>query len=175
VTITKVWECSFTIDSAAKTQRSTNTSHGPGAFTAKKKDKEQRGTGDVAVMYLSRWTSTKAAQDVAVAYVNGLKRRYQKVQANEISGGDVVQSEYETEEGKIFIHVLDDMLLITESFDAETAEQLRQAVVEQQTAPAAVAQTDLAFRAMPGIFADVQRNMMLRSVLQSARGIGLLP
>ncbi|MEO5935848.1 MAG: hypothetical protein ABIP81_01405 [Terriglobales bacterium] len=83
-------------------------------------------TGDLAVLYLSRWSSPAMAQRFADVYARSFKIKY--TNATQDSG------KWKSEEGPLTVEVMGDRLLVMEGFDAETAAKLRTAVLGNQPA-----------------------------------------
>jgi hypothetical protein len=106
-----------------------------GAYvTFRRKDKAaeaQAGTGDLALLYISRWKTPQAAERFAHFYAGAVAQRYhsatvQAVQA--CSGGNcpVSAAQITTEEGPVIVeHWGDNSVIVSESFDTATAARLR--------------------------------------------------
>jgi hypothetical protein len=76
-------------------------------------------TGDLALAYLSRWSTPEAAKDFAECYAQGVPLRYAGARrtANPTAGVD----EWQTAEGPLTITVRGNEVLVLESFDAAAA------------------------------------------------------
>ncbi len=109
-----------------------------GAFVAfRRKDKAAEvsaSTGDLALLYISRWKTAQAAERFARFYAGAVSQRYhsatpQAVQA--CSGGScpVSMAQITTEEGPVIVeHWDDNSVIVTESFDTATAAKLSTAL-----------------------------------------------
>ncbi len=98
--------------------------------------------GPLGLMFVSRWSSAKAAAKFAAIYARGMPQRYKNVEANVHSDLDLKKLEtlsgdytWLTEEGPVVIAVKNDTVLVTESLDPAITEQFRHAVLG--TTPAA--------------------------------------
>lgn len=92
--------------------------------------------GPLGLMFVSRWSSAKAAAQFAAIYARGMQQRYKTVGANTHSDLDLkklatLSGDYTwlTEEGPVVIAVKNDTVLITESLDPAITEQFRHAVL----------------------------------------------
>jgi hypothetical protein len=97
--------------------------------------------GPLGLMFVSRWSSAKAAARFAAIYARGLQQRYNNVEANPHSDLDLKKLEtlsgdytWLTEEGPVVIAVKNDTILVTESLDPAITEQFRRAVLGATTA-----------------------------------------
>ena len=102
-----------------------------GAYMAfRKKSTSAPTTADLKVFYVSRWSSEIAAQRFAKFYVDSVPRRYQTAEADKGSscvGSDCPKTStvVTTEEGPVIIELWkDNTVLVSESFDKETAAKL---------------------------------------------------
>jgi hypothetical protein len=75
----------------------------------------------VALLYLSRWESEKAARDFSSRYAKWLRKKYAQA---EPAG----ETEWRTEEGMVSIEARGDDVLVLEGFAPESAARLRAAV-----------------------------------------------
>jgi len=126
------------------------------ARAAKGQDKSNNtpvDTASIAMVYVSRWAGPEAASQFAGAYAAGLTKRYRTVQKltvaailpdkppaggsepapNAADNGPAALTEpttFTTEEGPVIIVPSGNMLVITESFDPETAGKIRDAVLK---------------------------------------------
>ena len=103
--------------------------------TFKHKGANASSTADVAVLYVSRWSSSQAAQRFVKFYTNTLAKRYQSAnpeQAEACTQGCAQSSvEVNTEEGPVTIQQWpDNTVVISESFDKDTAAKLNVSVHE---------------------------------------------
>ena len=95
--------------------------------------------GPLGLMFVSRWSSAKAAARFAAIYARGMQQRYKNVEANahnahsglELKKLETLSGDYTwlTEEGPIVIAVRNDTVLVTESLDPAITEQFRHAVL----------------------------------------------
>src|SRR6202521_3772899 len=91
-------------------------------------------TTDLALLYVSRWTTAQAAQRFARFYASALTQRYQTVtpqSASPCRGPDcpVSRTQVLTEEGPVLIeHWGDNTVIVTESFDMTTGAKVHAAV-----------------------------------------------
>lgn len=96
---------------------------------------------DLAVFYLSRWASTDAATRFAQHYGSWLGKRYQHADhasapgprsgsAGRFSAG----TQWNTEDGPVFVEPRGEMVLVMESFDEQMAAGIREIVLEKPPA-----------------------------------------
>ena len=113
-------------------------------MTFRKKDKEVAeiapSTADVALLYVSRWKTPQAAEWFASFYARAVSQRYRTatVQPVPACSGDncpVSIAQISTEEGAVIVeHWKDNSVVVSESFDPETAARLRVALRENSSA-----------------------------------------
>ena len=90
-------------------------------------------TADVALLYVSRWKSEKAAAQFAKIYMTAVATRYQKPSPQSLvacmdTNCPVSRTEVGTEEGPVIVEEWsDNSVIISEGFDDTTAAQLRHA------------------------------------------------
>jgi hypothetical protein len=107
-----------------------------GAYvTFRRKDKVvadvSASTGDLALLYISRWKTPQAAERFARFYAGAVSQRYhsaavQEVQACVGTSCPVSIAQITTEEGPVIVeHWGDNSVIVSESFDAATAAKLR--------------------------------------------------
>ena len=110
-----------------------------GAYvTFHRKDKAASGaaatTADLALLYVSRWTTHQAAERFARFYIAAVAQRYQTVtpQAAPACNGPncpVSRAQIMTEEGPVLVeHWADNSVIVSESFDMTTAAKVHNAV-----------------------------------------------
>jgi hypothetical protein len=99
--------------------------------------------GTLGLMFVSRWSSAKAAAQFAAIYARGMLQRYKNIQANAHSDLDLKKLEtlngdytWLTEEGPVVIAVKYDTVLVTESLDPGITDEFRQAVLGAATVAA---------------------------------------
>jgi hypothetical protein len=106
-----------------------------GAYVAfRQKSAVTPSTADLKVLYVSRWSSPQAAQRFAKFYVGEVSRRYQTATA--VSGSPcatadcpVSSTQMATEEGPVIVQLWGDhTVVVSESFDQDTAAKLSAAV-----------------------------------------------
>jgi hypothetical protein len=92
--------------------------------------------GWLGLMFVSRWSSAKAAAQFAAIYARGMPQRYKNVEGNAHSDLDLkklrtLSGDYTwlTEDGPVVIAVKNDTVLVTESLDPAITEQFRHAVL----------------------------------------------
>lgn len=97
----------------------------------------------LALLYVSRWSSSESAAHFAVVYANSLKNRYhssreiafeghQPSPRTDSSGTVRGGHEWLTEEGNVVIDAQGDTVFISESFDDATSQKLREAILQEQ-------------------------------------------
>jgi len=101
-------------------------------------------TAPLAILYVSRWASGQKAAAFAAIYAQSLDKRYKHV--HEVTQGGATPTDLQklesltgthtwlTEEGAVVIDVKDDSVLITESLDQPTTEQLEHELFERMVA-----------------------------------------
>jgi hypothetical protein len=86
------------------------------------------GPEELAMTYISKWESPAKARAFAILYSNGVEKRYSKpTVAKPLGDGNRV--EWSTEEGPVIVEVKGDTVFVSESFDAPTADKLRDAEI----------------------------------------------
>jgi hypothetical protein len=144
-------------------------------YAARKLDgqgsKRPASTGDLSILYVSRWATDEAADQFMRAYRSGLGQRYKQVkdaEPNRGCDGSACSSTITTEEGPVIMERLPgSLVLITEGFDANLQRQLK-AKLQSDSATQHAATKDLMLRlAQPAIIRQAMENLVLRSVQQS--------
>jgi len=116
-----------------------------GAFaTFRRKDKAVAdvpvSTGDVALLYISRWKTALAAERFARFYAAAVSQRYhsatvQEVQACSVANCPVSLAQLMTEEGPVIVERRqDNSVIVSESFDTATSAKLRAALRDNNDA-----------------------------------------
>jgi hypothetical protein len=115
-----------------------------GAFVAfRQKDKAAEvsaSTGDLALLYVSRWKTPQAAERFARFYAGAVSQRYHSatvdaVQACAGASCPVSMAQITTEEGPVIVeHWDDNSVIVSESFDTATAAKLHTALRDEQGA-----------------------------------------
>jgi hypothetical protein len=112
--------------------------HGGAYITFHRKNNAANGvsatTADLALLYVSRWTTPQAAERFARFYSAAVTQRYQTVtlQSEPACSGPncpASRAQIMTEEGPVLIeHWSDNSVIVTESFDTATAAKIHAAV-----------------------------------------------
>jgi hypothetical protein len=103
-------------------------------------------TGDLALLYISRWKTAQAADRFARFYSGAVSQRYRSAAVQEVqacSGGNcpLSMAEFLTEEGPVIVERRQgNSVIVCESFDTATSAKLRAALQEQITKNAVRAQ-----------------------------------
>jgi hypothetical protein len=116
-----------------------------GAYmTFRRKDKAvaevSPSTADLALLYVSRWKTPQAAQWFASFYARAVSQRYRSATAQPVaacSGAScpVSMTQIATEEGAVIVeHRKDNSVVVSESFDPDTAAKLRAALSDSSGA-----------------------------------------
>jgi len=92
----------------------------------------------LGLVYVSKWSSAKAAAQFAALYARGMQQRYKKIEAppnatlpadlktlGSLSGDHT----WTTEDGPVVLDVKGDTVLVTESLDPAITDQFRHAVL----------------------------------------------
>ena len=96
-------------------------------------------TNDLALLYLSRWKTSQAAERFARFYASTVSQRYhtataQAAPACSAANCPVSSTQFLTEEGPVVIeHWADNSVIVSESFDTTTAVKMRDAMREGST------------------------------------------
>jgi len=106
--------------------------------TVNKKSSLVSTTVDLAMLYVSRWSSPEAAMHFAKFYADTVTSRYQSVSA--VSGGCSVadcptsSTQQDTEEGPVIVELWpNNTVIISETFDKDVAAKLSAAVRHSET------------------------------------------
>jgi hypothetical protein len=91
-------------------------------YAANKKSTKPSKPADIALLYVSRWSSPEAANHFADIYADALGTRYKEIKPVENQPGH-----WTSEEGDVFVERQGDVILITESFDPVMSKKLRDA------------------------------------------------
>jgi hypothetical protein len=95
-------------------------------YAAQKKNAADKGsTSSVALLYLSQWKSTEAAQAFVKMYADELNKKYAKAvrdRSAETSEGEQI---YNTNEGPVLIVTSGNDVFVSESFDLGIARKLQ--------------------------------------------------
>lgn len=88
-------------------------------------------TGHIGLIYVSKWSSDKVAQEFARIYASALPSRYSKLEHVQASNDYPGREKYTSTDGPIILEQRGDLLVVTESFDDVTADRLIQAAEKQ--------------------------------------------
>lgn len=127
-------------------------------------------TGDLAILYLSRWDSDTAAEQFARIYRDGLAQRYKQVGKAQCVPADTCdRTIVPTEEGPIIIeHLPNSTVLITEGFEPLLQQQLKAKL--QSDSGKRVAQRDLILPfAHCALLQDAVKNVLLKNLLRVSK------
>jgi len=105
-------------------------------------------TGDLGLVYLSKWATAAAGKRFADIYEKSLKKKYSSLEPT--AGG------WRTEEGPVSIEAFGEYVLVMEGLDEKTAAATRKIMQESMRGKAegkAVAQGNLSIRTVAPIFA----------------------
>jgi hypothetical protein len=90
------------------------------------------------LVFVSRWSSPRWAEEFAAVYARGIEQRYKKIEAPAASDlpGDLKKLQslggdhtWKTEDGAIVVDVKGDTVLVTESLEPAITDQFRSAVL----------------------------------------------
>ena len=93
------------------------------------KPADPNSTAHVGLIYVSKWSTDKAAGEFARIYGSALQQRYTKLQR--APGGVAGREKYLSADGPIYIQQTGTLVIAVESFEDATAEKLIQAVLAQ--------------------------------------------
>jgi hypothetical protein len=150
-----------------------------GAYVVLKKSSPTVSTtqlADLAFLYVSRWKTSQAAGQFAKIYAASVSKRYHNasgLQINACNGSSCALSStvVTTEEGPVMVETWsDNTVIVSESFDTQTAAQLREAVLSEKDSTAKSTQEELGMRLeeFPA-FRDFQANLGARILDQINR------
>jgi len=139
-----------------------------GSYYAARRSNGSKGaiaTGDLAILYLSRWDSDSAAEQFARVYREGLNKRYKRVGEAECQpAGKCERTVVSTEEGPVIIERLaNSTVLITEGFEPLLQQQLKAKL--QSDSEKHVAQHGLISRfAQSALLREAMRGAILKNI-----------
>ena len=83
---------------------------------------------DLKLIYVSRWSSAKAAEQFFEVYAHSIVERYSGAKLESDAGANAEErsSEWQTSEGPVLIHRVGDAIVVCESFPPETAKRIRE-------------------------------------------------
>ncbi|HEX7960892.1 MAG TPA: hypothetical protein VF493_13295 [Terriglobales bacterium] len=127
-------------------------------------------TGDLALLYLSRWDSDKAAEQFANVYREGLTKRYKQAGKPQCLPADTCdRTLVSTEEGPVIIeHLANSTILITEGFEPLLQQQLKARLQSDSDKRAARRDLILPFTRC-ALLQDAMKNAVLKSLLRVSR------
>jgi hypothetical protein len=83
------------------------------------------------LLYVSKWSSDKVAQEFARIYAAALPQRYSKLEHARPEAAKPGREKYSSSDGPIFIELYYNLVIAVEGFDADTADKLIQAARRQ--------------------------------------------
>ena len=95
------------------------------------KPADPNSTAHVGLIYVSKWSNDKSAQEFAKIYAASLPERYNKLEHAQTEGTPG-RDKYLSADGPIYIQQNGNVVIAVESFDDPTSEKLIQAVLTQQ-------------------------------------------
>jgi hypothetical protein len=95
------------------------------------KPADANSTAHIGVIYVSRWSSDKVAEEFAKIYASALPGRYNRLTRAEYTGTMPGREKYLSSDGVIFIQHTGDVVIAVESFDESTAEKLIQQTLKK--------------------------------------------
>jgi len=98
------------------------------------KPADPNSSAHIGLLYASRWSSDKVAEEFAKIYASALPDRYSKVSLLLYTGPTKGREKYQTSDGVVFIQHTGDMVIAVESFDEPTAEKLIQETLKKISA-----------------------------------------
>jgi hypothetical protein len=88
-------------------------------------------TAHIGMIYVSKWSTDKAAQDFAHVYATALPQRYSKLEQVKTGENKSSAEQFTSADGPIFIEQHGEVVVIVESFDEATAGKLIAAALKQ--------------------------------------------
>ena len=114
---------------------------------AEKKGNSPAAPGDLALMYVSRWTSPDSAHAFATAYGRTVPIRYAGAVRSDCAGiadcstwnmgGNIVKND------PVIVQTIGNQVFVSESFDSKTADALRKLIVANSVTPSKVVTTKI--------------------------------
>lgn len=102
------------------------------------KPADPNSSAHIGLIYVSKWSSDKAASEFAKIYASALPERYDKLQHLASQEGKPGRDKYSSADGSIYIQQNGTLVIAVESFEDALAERLIQAVLSHEgTAQAA--------------------------------------
>jgi len=103
-------------------------------YAAGRKDakaSDANATGHVGLYYISKWSTTMAAQEFAKIYLSALPQRYHGLEHLAADPARPGLERYSSADGPLFVQQSGNLVVAVESFDAESAAKLIQAGLKQ--------------------------------------------
>jgi hypothetical protein len=95
------------------------------------KPTDKNSTGHIGLYYISKWSSSIAAREFARIYGAALADRYSQLQRAQADSSRPGLDKFISADGPIFIQQTGNMVVISESFDPDTANKLITAGLKQ--------------------------------------------
>jgi hypothetical protein len=95
------------------------------------KPADPNSTAHVGLIYVSKWSSEKSAQEFARIYGSSLPGRYNKLERAQTDGGPG-REKYLSADGPIYIQQSGNLVIAVESFDDATSEKVIEAVLAHE-------------------------------------------
>jgi hypothetical protein len=95
------------------------------------KPSDPNSTAHIGLLYVSKWSSDKVAQEFARIYAAALPQRYSKLEHERPEATRPGREKYSSSDGLIFIELCNDLVIAVEGFDPDTADKLIQAARQQ--------------------------------------------
>jgi hypothetical protein len=99
------------------------------------KAEDGNSTARIGLIYVSRWSDNKSAQEFAEIYASALAQRYTNVEHLPAVGGSG-WNRYTSTDGPIYIDESGPLVIAVESLDEATAQKVLRAVLDQQASAA---------------------------------------
>ena len=125
-------------------------------------------TGDLAILYLSRWDSDDAAEKFAQVYRDGLSNRYKQVGQAQCQPAETCKRTIvSTNEGPVIIeHLANSTVLITEGFEPTVQQQLK-AKLPSDSEKRVAGHSLISRFAQCAVLREAMSNAILRSMAQN--------
>jgi hypothetical protein len=98
-------------------------------YAVNKKGAEVKTTGDLGVVFVTRWAEPAAQSTFAKLYAASVKKRYSAVQAlapaSDSTNTERSPMHWQTNEGEVFLEMNGQLLIVFESISADNASKLR--------------------------------------------------
>jgi hypothetical protein len=104
------------------------------------KPADPNSSAHIGLIYVSKWSSDKAAGEFAKIYASALPERYDKLQRLAPQDSKPGRDKYSSADGPIYIQQNGTLVIAVESFEDALAERLIQAVLSRENATPAKAE-----------------------------------